>query len=208
MWWPHPSTLLWFSINHWNFCSVTNIWMFARNTTACLYLSSATCFGLNQIVCLIFIIFGRGPLYKRNIEPSCRSWKLAEWQQCLLNGRQLVSSRNFRISRPIRVKFGTESLRAMRLTVMGFVNTDILNWMFCLRASTSFSVFWTFPTWFALNSFDIWRSRSRASWHNYENNQQNALYRLIYYSKSALHVSGDVFAHHQEHLTVHASQST
>jgi hypothetical protein len=28
------------------------------------------------------------------------------------------------------------------------------------------------------------------------------LYRLIYYSWSALHVSGDVFAHHQEHLTV------
>jgi hypothetical protein len=28
------------------------------------------------------------------------------------------------------------------------------------------------------------------------------LYRLIYYSKSALHVSDDVFAHHQEHLTV------
>jgi len=25
---------------------------------------------------------------------------------------------------------------------------------------------------------------------------------LIYYSKSALHVSGDVFAHHQEHVTV------
>ena len=38
--------------------------------------------------------------------------------------------------------------------------------------------------------------------YNYENNQQDALYRLIYYSKSALHVSGDVFAHHQEHLTV------
>jgi hypothetical protein len=28
------------------------------------------------------------------------------------------------------------------------------------------------------------------------------LYRLIYYSTSALHISGDVFAHHQEHLTV------
>jgi len=28
------------------------------------------------------------------------------------------------------------------------------------------------------------------------------LYRFIYYSWSALHVSGDVFAHHQEHLTV------
>jgi len=26
--------------------------------------------------------------------------------------------------------------------------------------------------------------------------------RLIYYSKSALHVLGDVFAHHLEHLTV------
>ena len=36
----------------------------------------------------------------------------------------------------------------------------------------------------------------------YGNNQQDALYRLIYYSKSALHVSGDVFAHHQKHLTV------
>jgi len=43
---------------------------------------------------------------------------------------------------------------------------------------------------------------SHASWYNYENNQQDALYRLIHYSKSALHVSGDVFAHHQEHLTV------
>jgi len=37
---------------------------------------------------------------------------------------------------------------------------------------------------------------------NYENNQQDALYRPIYYSKSAVHVSGDVFAHHLEHLTV------
>jgi hypothetical protein len=38
--------------------------------------------------------------------------------------------------------------------------------------------------------------------YSYENNQQDALYRLIYYSKSALHVLGDVFAHHQEHLSV------
>jgi len=28
------------------------------------------------------------------------------------------------------------------------------------------------------------------------------LYRLIYFSLSPLHVSGNVFAHHQEHLTV------
>jgi hypothetical protein len=48
----------------------------------------------------------------------------------------------------------------------------------------------------------VWRSWIRASWYNYENNQQDALYRLIYYSKSALHVLGHVFAHHQEHLTV------
>jgi len=37
---------------------------------------------------------------------------------------------------------------------------------------------------------------------NYENNQQDALYRLFYYSRSALHVFGDIFVHHQEHLTV------
>jgi hypothetical protein len=36
-----------------------------------------------------------------------------------------------------------------------------------------------------------------------ENNQQHASYRLIYYSRSALHVSGDVFAHRQyQYLTV------
>ena len=46
------------------------------------------------------------------------------------------------------------------------------------------------------------RSRIRASWYNYKNNQQDALYRLIHYSKSAVHVSGNVFAHHQENLTV------
>ena len=28
------------------------------------------------------------------------------------------------------------------------------------------------------------------------------LYRLIYYSKSAVRVSGDIFAHHQEHFTI------
>ena len=37
---------------------------------------------------------------------------------------------------------------------------------------------------------------------DYENNQQDALYGLIYYSKSAVNVWGNVFAHHQEHLTV------
>jgi len=46
------------------------------------------------------------------------------------------------------------------------------------------------------------RERRREKGCNYKNNQQDALYRLIYYSKSALRVSSDVFAHHQEHLTV------
>jgi hypothetical protein len=55
--------------------------------------------------------------------------------------------------------------------------------------------------WFELKHYS-WRSWIRASWYNFENNQQDALYRLIYYSKSAQHVSGDVLAHHQEHLTV------
>jgi hypothetical protein len=36
----------------------------------------------------------------------------------------------------------------------------------------------------------------------YENNQQDALCRLIYHSKSALQISGEVFAHHQVHLNV------
>jgi len=31
---------------------------------------------------------------------------------------------------------------------------------------------------------------------NHENYQQDTLYKLIYYSKSALHVSSDVFAHY------------
>jgi hypothetical protein len=38
--------------------------------------------------------------------------------------------------------------------------------------------------------------------YKYENNQQGALYILIYCSKSAVRISGDVFAHHQEHFTV------
>jgi len=37
---------------------------------------------------------------------------------------------------------------------------------------------------------------------NYEINQKDELYKFIFYSKSAVRVSGDVFAHHQEHLTV------
>jgi hypothetical protein len=53
-----------------------------------------------------------------------------------------------------------------------------------------------------LRTLWTWRSWNRASWHNYENNQQDALYRFIYYSTSAVYVSGDVFPHHQEHLNV------
>jgi hypothetical protein len=37
---------------------------------------------------------------------------------------------------------------------------------------------------------------------NYENNPQDTLYRLIYYSKSALHISGDVYTPHNLHSSV------
>jgi hypothetical protein len=56
--------------------------------------------------------------------------------------------------------------------------------------------------WLHLLMFCILCHHINYIYYNYENNQQDALYRLIYYSKSALHVSGDVFAYHQEHLTV------
>jgi hypothetical protein len=51
-----------------------------------------------------------------------------------------------------------------------------------------------------INIFDVHESVHRDIIVKVTNKIQ--LYRLIYYSKSALHVSGDVFAHHQEHLTV------
>jgi hypothetical protein len=38
--------------------------------------------------------------------------------------------------------------------------------------------------------------------YDYENNKQDALYILIDYSKSAVHVSCYVYAHHQQHVTV------
>jgi hypothetical protein len=56
--------------------------------------------------------------------------------------------------------------------------------------------------WHAVIRWMVWHSWIRALWYNYKNNQQDALYRLIYYSKSALRVLGDVFVHHQEHFTV------
>jgi len=40
--------------------------------------------------------------------------------------------------------------------------------------------------------------------YNYENNQQNATMQVNLLSLSALHVSGDVFANHQEHLTIYS----
>ena len=47
-----------------------------------------------------------------------------------------------------------------------------------------------------------WTETRRGYKENYENNQQDVPYRLTYYSTSALHASGDVFAHHQENLTI------
>jgi hypothetical protein len=69
-----------------------------------------------------------------------------------------------------------------------------LSWARSTRSKPSHSI--------PLRSAFVWCSWNRASWYSYENNQQDALYRLMYSSKSALHVSGDVFFHHQENLTV------
>ena len=49
-------------------------------------------------------------------------------------------------------------------------------------------------------NLDVYGSVHRDIIVKITNNVQ--LHRLIYYSKSALHVSGDIFSHHQEHLTV------
>jgi len=77
-------------------------------------------------------------------------------------------------------------------------------------ANTLSSIFW-FVFFSRSLTHSTGHSWVRASWYNYEHNQRDIimnttnemqLYRLIYYSWSALHVSGDVFAHHQEYLTV------
>jgi hypothetical protein len=51
-----------------------------------------------------------------------------------------------------------------------------------------------------MTQFEVHVSVHRDIIMNSTNKMQ--LCRLLYYSLSALHVSGDVFAHHQEHLTV------
>ena len=48
--------------------------------------------------------------------------------------------------------------------------------------------------------FDVHESVRRNTTTKVTNKMQ--LYRLIYFSLSSLHISGDVFGHHQEHLTV------
>jgi hypothetical protein len=56
---------------------------------------------------------------------------------------------------------------------------------------------------YLFNRNPVFFSKSKVKFYlimNTTNEMQ--LYRLIYYSQSALHVSGDVFVHHQEHLTV------
>ena len=53
------------------------------------------------------------------------------------------------------------------------------------------------------SKFVTWRSCNRASWYNCKCRPTRCNYiGLFIYSYSALHVSGDVFAHHQEPVTV------
>jgi hypothetical protein len=52
------------------------------------------------------------------------------------------------------------------------------------------------------NWMNIHKSVHRDIIMNATNEMQ--LYRLIYYSKSALHVSADIFVHHREQLTIYS----
>jgi hypothetical protein len=49
------------------------------------------------------------------------------------------------------------------------------------------------------SSVSTWFSCFRASWYTKTTNKMQ-MYRIIYYSLAALHVSSDIFAYHQEHL--------
>jgi hypothetical protein len=65
------------------------------------------------------------------------------------------------------------------------------------RVSSQASQCWNFD---GQSDFEFHESFHRDTLMKVTNNMQ--IYRLIYFSLLALHVSGDVFAHHQENLTV------
>jgi hypothetical protein len=75
-----------------------------------------------------------------------------------------------------------------------------LNVRFCV--TNRHGVFKTLSNFFKVLSckLDIHESVHRDTITKTTNNVE--LYRLIYYPLSALHFSGDVFTHHQEHVTV------
>ena len=83
---------------------------------------------------------------------------------------------------------------------------------FCLSITNSLRLF-TPSTWRSLSTSSLYpflglplRLVPSSSWVKIFlgilSSSVMQLYRLIYYSKSALHVSGNFFAHHQEHLSV------
>jgi len=85
--------------------------------------------------------------------------------------------------------------------------TVVTNYMFCLVKGQTEQLHSIFCTTYSIHDcvadtavFDVRESVHRDTIVKMTNKMQ--LYRLIYYSKSAVHVSGDVFAHNQEHLTV------
>jgi hypothetical protein len=59
---------------------------------------------------------------------------------------------------------------------------------------------WELKIYYPVQKFDVHEFVHRNTIMEVTNKMQ--IYRLIYYSKSALRVLGNVFAHHQEHLTV------
>jgi hypothetical protein len=83
-----------------------------------------------------------------------------------------------------------------KITLVSYC-TYLLNY-FTLHVCIIFFI--TFQTSVLIYKLDVYESVHRDIIRKVINKMQ--LYRLIYYSKTALHISSDVFAHHQEDLTV------
>jgi hypothetical protein len=104
---------------------------------------------------------------------------------------KVSATRADEIRTPKTIEQKSNNMNIKRLSFKNF------NWIFFCR----FVANWECRSSGILQRTYIWQAGANVS-EDYENNQQDAVYRLIYYSKSALHISSDVFAHHQEHWIV------
>jgi hypothetical protein len=83
---------------------------------------------------------------------------------------------------------------------------SLLHVHFNIEIFIIYPIFYSVSDVMVLSMLDVHESVHRDLIMNTTNEMQ--LYGLIYYSLSALHVSGDVFVRHQEHLTVYTTSGT